>query len=123
MVVGINNREHGVVHVPVLIAAREIEKIEFHLLPIRRGLGYHARPVSGVAIVCQDQTIAVQVEHRNRMVVTRRIIWLSYLVHLMHQRVSTGGHAQCDLRLRPVPHIGLRRVDGHRGLPDARQSF
>src|SRR5882724_8081357 len=57
------------------------------------------------------------------MVVTSRGVWRSRFLHLMHQRVSPGGHAQGDLRERPVRHFGLRRDDGHVAFPGACQSF
>jgi hypothetical protein len=47
------------VHVPVLRVAGNVEKIEFHRFAVRRRLGDHARPVSGIAIVCQEKTFAI----------------------------------------------------------------
>src|SRR5215470_563785 len=83
VVVGVDDGERGVMHVPELRAAREIEEIEFHRLAVWGDSGGHPRPVSRIAIMGQEQTIAIQVEHGKGMFV-RRIVWLVRLMYFMH---------------------------------------
>src|SRR5215470_2169558 len=83
VVVGVDDGERGVMHVSELRAASEIDEIEFHRLAVRRGPCRHAWPVSRIAIMGQEQTIAIQVEHGKGMFV-RPIVWLVRLMYLMH---------------------------------------
>ena len=83
VVVGVDDGEHGVMHVSKLRAAREIEEIELHCLAVRGGSGDHPRPVSRIAIMGQEQTITIQIEHGKGMFV-RRIVWLVRLMYFMH---------------------------------------
>src|SRR4051812_40831012 len=69
VVVGVYGREDGVVHVSILRASAEVEKIEFYCLSIWRGPRDHTRTVSGVAIMDQSQVFVIQVEHRDWMIV------------------------------------------------------
>ena len=57
----VDGGEHRMLHVSVLRVPGDVHKIEFHRLSVRRRLGHHARPISGVAIVRQQQVIAVQI--------------------------------------------------------------
>src|SRR5215470_9629182 len=68
MMVGVDEREHGVMHVSVLQTTSNIEKVELGALPIRRQLPHHARPIAGVAVVGQEQPVAVQIEHSDGIV-------------------------------------------------------
>ncbi|MGB9447671.1 MAG: hypothetical protein WBR26_21920 [Candidatus Acidiferrum sp.] len=65
-------------------------------LAIWRQLSDHPRPVlPAVAIVRKDQSIAVDVDHRDWIVIPiARIIGSSLRHHLMHERGTTGSDAQ-----------------------------
>src|SRR5260370_39042458 len=93
--VTVDNREHRVVHVSMARATGHIEKVKFYCLPVRRHLGCHARPVARVAIMCQNQAIAVEIQHGDRIVVTG-IVWRSRFLYLMYEGVSPGSNAERD---------------------------
>src|SRR5205823_4382707 len=93
----VNYGEHGMMHVSVVSATGDIHQIELHHFAAGGGSGSHVRTVSGVAVVNQVEAISVQVEHRNRMIVTSGVVRYSYCVHFVHEGVSTGSHAHRDL--------------------------
>src|ERR1039457_4640108 len=49
VMVRVDNGEHGVAHMPHLIAAGSINQIELHRLSIRWGPSHHMRPVAEIA--------------------------------------------------------------------------
>src|SRR5260370_14088567 len=79
VMVRVEDGEYGMLHVSTLLATvvGDVEKIEFHCLPVRRQLAHHARPVSYVTIMRQEQPIPVQVHHGDR-------IFRAISSHLMH---------------------------------------
>jgi len=62
--------EHCMMHVSILRATGDVEKIEFHRLPVRLQLAHHARPVSCVTIMGPEQAITVQIEHDDQIVIS-----------------------------------------------------
>src|SRR5262249_38524003 len=57
------------------------------------------------------------------MVILSRVVRLSRLAHLVHDRVSPGGDPQCDLAYCPISHLGDRWVSGHGRIPGAARLF
>ena len=57
VMVGIDHSKHGVVHVPVLGAASNIDEVKFYRLTVRRELARHARTVASVTVMRQGQTV------------------------------------------------------------------
>src|SRR5260370_22622173 len=92
VMVGVDHGEHHMVHHPSFCAAGNVEELEFYRLTIRRDLANHARPISGVAIMGQEQAISVYVKHSDRIVGSARRSCL------MQDCVTTGSHANCDVR-------------------------
>src|SRR5712692_6257893 len=92
VMVGVDHGEHHMVHHPSLCAAGNFEELEFYRLTIRRDLANHARPISSVAIMGQEQAISVYVKHGDRIVGSARPS------SLMQDCVTTGSHANCDVR-------------------------
>ena len=92
VMVGVDHGEHHMVHHPSLRAAGDVEEIEFHRLTIRRDLANHARPISGITIMGQDQAISIHIKHGDRIVGSARPS------RLMQDCVTTGSHANCDVR-------------------------
>src|SRR5215467_9606987 len=88
VMVGVDDSEHGMMHVSELRASRDIENVELYLLSIGRRPGHHPRPVAGIAIVGKEQPVAIQIKNGHRMVVASRIVRRSELLHLMHHRIS-----------------------------------
>src|SRR5207245_11288022 len=83
VVVGVDDYEEGVVHVSLLRATGDVDKIEFHGLSVWRDPCRHARPIAGVTIMGQEQAVPVQIKHGYGMVVWSGIIRRSRLLHLM----------------------------------------
>src|SRR5436305_8635517 len=59
VMVGVDGSEDRMVHVSVVGASADVEKIKFHRFPIRRGFRDHAWPVSGIAIMHQCEPIII----------------------------------------------------------------
>ena len=74
VMIGVDDLEDGVLHVSVLQIAGNVEEIKFHGFSVGRGPSDHARPIAGIAIVRQEQAIAVQVKHGDGMIVASRIV-------------------------------------------------
>src|SRR5438876_10451240 len=91
VMVDVDHGEHHMVHHPSIRAAGDVEEIEFHRLAIRRNLAYHARPISRITIMGQEQAISVHIKHSDRIVGSRPS-------RLMQDCVTTGSHANCDVR-------------------------
>ena len=119
----VNDGEHRVVHVSVLIAAGKIGEFEFQRLSVRRYFSGHARPVPRVTIVDQCELVRVDVQHRDGMVVLCRVQRCSGFLELVHEDVSPRGHAhrnvqRLNVHLRRYRHVGL-----HGALPIPREGF
>src|SRR5581483_371238 len=74
VVIGVDDVEHRMLHVPVLDASGNINKIKFQPLAVGRLPGNNARAITGVAIMNQQEAIVIQVEHGDWMVVLAGII-------------------------------------------------
>src|ERR1700746_3649881 len=61
VMIRVDEAEDGALHVAVLRAAADVEKIESDGLAVGRNRSGHARPISCVAIVGEDQAIAVDI--------------------------------------------------------------
>src|SRR5713226_1925356 len=91
VMVGVDYGEHHMVHHSSFRAAGNVEELEFYRLTIRRDLANHARPISGVAIMGQEQAISVHIKHGDRIVGSARPS------RLMQDCVTTGSHPNCDV--------------------------
>src|SRR5579871_2079317 len=69
MVIGINGREDGMMHVSVLRSTGHVDEVKFDRLSVRRFSSDHPWTIARVAIVNQREVITIQVEHGDRMVV------------------------------------------------------
>ena len=114
--IGVDDGEYCMLHVSVLLITRNVQKIEFQCLSVRRHLAYHTRPIIRVTIMCQQQTISVHNEHGDR------IVGSSGSRHLMHEGVAHRSHPKRHLH-EPAFHLGLRRDGCHVGFPRTGQSF
>src|SRR5713226_8747511 len=72
VVVGVDHGEHHMVHHTSIRAAGYVEEIEFHRLTIRRDLANHARPISCITIMGQEQAISVHKKHGDWIVGSAR---------------------------------------------------
>ena len=112
----VDKREFCVMHVFAQIAACDVEKIELQGFPVRRERTFHARPVACIAVMCQEEPALVQVEHRDRIVGTRR-------GHLVHYRISSRSRAKRDTHVTVLGRLGYRHVHRYLAFPRTRQCF
>src|SRR4029077_13652039 len=68
VMVGVNHREDSMMHVSILRATGDVQKLEFYSFSIRRLFTHHARPVACVTIVRQEQAIPVYIKHGDRII-------------------------------------------------------
>src|SRR5205814_489259 len=68
MLVRVNHREHHAFHQSALRAAGDIEEVKLYAVSIGRHFPLQARTISAVTIMDCDQTILLDVEHRDLMV-------------------------------------------------------
>src|SRR6267143_5868548 len=68
MMIRINDRKRDTVHESFLGIPSYVEEGEFHTVAVRRDLPFHAGPVPGVTIMCQEQAVPVHINHRDRIV-------------------------------------------------------
>src|SRR5437762_10060999 len=68
MLVRVNHREHHAFHQSALRAAGDIEEVKLYAVSIGRHFPLQARTISAVTIMNCDQTIFLDVEHRDLMV-------------------------------------------------------
>src|ERR1041384_3912050 len=88
VMVSINRSQDSMMHVPVFRGAGHVEELKFQCLAVRQKLARHARSIAGIAIVSQHQAVSLYIKHGDGIV--RPSCQPS---HLMHERVSGGGHA------------------------------
>src|SRR5687768_18569058 len=106
MLVGVNQGEHHTLQIPSSCASDDLEKTEFDPLPIRRHLPFKVRAISGVTIMGSEQTIPVQVEHRDFM------LWgtPASCIPLMQNCSATRSGANCEVdrhaHNRSLPETG-----------------
>lgn len=108
VVIGKFSCEYCMVHMSVRCAAGDVEKVEFHCLAVWRQPACHPRPVlPAVAIMRKDQAIAIDVEHRDWIVVTTgRVIGSPFRHHLVHERGAAGSDAQRPRTGACIPGCG-----------------
>jgi len=116
MMIGVDEGEHGMMHVSVLGAAGDVEKIEFDSFSIGRHLARHTRPIAGVTVMGEKQAVPVQVKHGDG------IVGSSGPGRLVHERVPHGSHPKRDLHEFAV-YFGSLRDGGDVAFPGAGKSF
>lgn len=104
-------------HVAVFVPTGEVDEIELHGLAVRGLSGHHARAVAGVAVVNQGQVIAVEVKHRDRMVVLGWVEGCAGGLHFVHDCVAARGDAQGDVHWAIVSHALHWRIGGDLPFP------
>src|SRR6185295_9776717 len=85
VLVRVHHREHYAFHQSALCAAGNIEEIKLYAFSIGRHFPLQARTISGVTIMGCDQTIPLDVEHRDLMV------WRPFLRVPLMQKSGTAG--------------------------------
>jgi len=83
--------ECSIVHQESLRVAGDVQEIECDRFSVRRQLALHPRPISRVAIMCQEQAIALHIKHGDRIVLH------AARSPLMKDRVTAGCHPNSNL--------------------------
>jgi hypothetical protein len=104
------------VHVSVLRATGNIDKIELYRPSVRRYLARHAGSISCVAIMREEQAVSVQRKHGDR------IIRPSCSRHHMHESAPHGSQAERDLHELAF-YVGLLRDGCHVTFPGTGKGF
>ena len=84
VVTGVDRGEDRVLHVPVLPAAGYVEELEGDCFPVGRGLRNHPGAISRIAVVPEEESIAIDIQHRDR------VVRLARDINFMEVSVSPG---------------------------------
>jgi hypothetical protein len=73
VVIAVHDSKLDMLHVAVLQVAGDVEKFEVYRLPVGLELTDHAWTIVGVTVMCQLEAVAVDHNHRERIIFLSRI--------------------------------------------------